>query len=375
MSKTAYKNTQQVGYGKEPVWDFDIDSPNFSEELTIKFPQFFNWYSMTKGAKEAKKYLLDYFITKGINDSELITFVQSYPDKAFHRTVPWLARIVSKAKTPVPDWFVEKIDTHIENLKEEKRQADLEKQNQTKQVATTKPLIRFGYICEMLEVLSKYVLAFGDGKNKDIYFNSVQYLQSFEFTGEETEIVLTSIQRQLSEYKFSLEDPEIDEAYSFMSVPKRKRVVEFLIGEIKSVENLLKNSSNRKTVSKRKRKVVPAKVVRKLKFKRECEELKIKSESPVSLVGAKTAVLYNTKTKQMQIYVADPNGLTVKGTTMVNFDTKHSSGRVVRKPEEFLSNIKELSKTQILSEFNKLTTKEKPLTGRVNMDTLILKVF
>ena len=71
--------------------------------------------------------------------------------------------------------------------------------------------------------------------------------------------------------------------------------------------------------------------------------------------------VYNTKTKILGIYISK-EGLSIKGTTLTNFDPELSIGK----------RIKHLPTTKHKSFIEKQSTKPHYLTGRLNHDTILL---
>jgi len=67
------------------------------------------------------------------------------------------------------------------------------------------------------------------------------------------------------------------------------------------------------------------------------------------------------------------SGLSVKGTTIRDYDEKNSFSMKIRKPEEILPIIVSKTDKQIANALKKLTTKKTSANGRVNDNTLILK--
>lgn len=69
------------------------------------------------------------------------------------------------------------------------------------------------------------------------------------------------------------------------------------------------------------------------------------------------------------------SGFEVKGTSIKNIDVEQSKSVRLRKPELFLPIV--LSKTvkQISNEWGKLTTKSSVPNGRINKDTILLRVM
>ena len=114
-----------------------------------------------------------------------------------------------------------------------------------------------------------------------------------------------------------------------------------------------------------------------LKHKDEDVVLGIKSVNPTNIVGASAVVIYNTKNRHIDIYVAKQDQqLSIKGTKIENFDEKASQGKIVRKPENALQmwvKATTIKRLEILRD----SIKGKPweLTGKINSNHIILKVL
>jgi hypothetical protein len=67
--------------------------------------------------------------------------------------------------------------------------------------------------------------------------------------------------------------------------------------------------------------------------------------------------------------------LSVAGTTIQNFDPDLSAAKKLRKPEEALKAMLACTKPQLKKFLSTLTTTEAKLTGRINEDTILLKVL
>jgi hypothetical protein len=98
--------------------------------------------------------------------------------------------------------------------------------------------------------------------------------------------------------------------------------------------------------------------------------------SPEKMVGADQLYLFNTKTRQMKYLVSDRrNGFEVKGSTIIGFDVKNSFKKMLRKPEDYIATLAKATKSKALKELRSLKTKESETDGRINRDTIILKVL
>ena len=183
-----------------------------------------------------------------------------------------------------------------------------------------------------------------------------------------------SVQEELREL---VEDKTEDlvEGYSHMTPRKQKAFYKFICDLISDTEKfLLSKKATRKT---RVKKPTPAlKQVSKVLYLPSSSEYKIASVSPEKMVGADQLYLFNTKTRQMKYLVSDRrNGFEVKGSTIIGFDVKNSFKKMLRKPEDYIATLAKATKSKALKELRSLKTKESETDGRINRDTIILKVL
>jgi hypothetical protein len=112
-----------------------------------------------------------------------------------------------------------------------------------------------------------------------------------------------------------------------------------------------------------------------MKYKKEDTEYAVKSVSPTGIINAQELWIFNTKYRKLQVYRAnDPKGLSVKGTSIVGYDTENSGSKTMRKPEQ-VSTLATLTKRPLNQAFKSLTTTEAKVNGRINEECILLKVF
>ena len=77
------------------------------------------------------------------------------------------------------------------------------------------------------------------------------------------------------------------------------------------------------------------KLVSKVKYAKDNTQYKVASIDPVSIIGATELYVFNVKTRKLGRYVADSHmaTLSIKGTTVIGFDTQVSTQKTLRKPE------------------------------------------
>lgn len=170
-------------------------------------------------------------------------------------------------------------------------------------------------------------------------------------------------------------DEQLREAYKHNSRKNVKKLIEFYDSILAACEQI---AAEAKVMKKpRATKVKPAEqIVAKLKFLIKDDKLGIVSVPPAGIIGAQSVVVYNAKTRKIGYYVSKTSaGLSVKGTSLIDF-TEKSTQKTLRKPPEQIKEFKEQNtQKRVETWFKNIKTTETVLNGRFNEDTVILKVF
>jgi hypothetical protein len=126
------------------------------------------------------------------------------------------------------------------------------------------------------------------------------------------------------------------------------------------------------------------KLVAKVKYLKVDEKYKLTSINPVDVVGANELWVFNVKTRKLGKYVAanidpkgigrDGSGLSVKGASIVGYDENLSIQKTLRKPEEQLKEFKAAGKVALRKFLDDIKTTDTKLNGRINLDTVLLKI-
>jgi hypothetical protein len=114
-----------------------------------------------------------------------------------------------------------------------------------------------------------------------------------------------------------------------------------------------------------------------LTYKAEDNELGIKSLQPNAVIGAKAVVLYNTKNKHCELYLAETDKtISLKGSYLLNWDTAISYRKTLRKPQSELINWSQagnLRRLQVL--LDNTSGQSKPVKGKFNQNIVIIKAI
>lgn len=352
------------------------DEPTFGDPKTeIGIARSLSWYSGQFGPKESKKYTLEY-VRNNKYSKEIVSKLTSVDEELF-KNIGFVCRMVSRGAqlgfdkinylderideivNYSPDSFVSSITSSAPQPTKPERSI----QDRVYDQATH-------YINEIEGHVDSYI------KTRKSDFKCYDMLKSFSVKP----IYINQIKEHYASFIAELQeavkgkDEQLVEAYSHWSKKELKAFLEFMIGIISDCENY---AGNAKTVRKpRKKKVVPLeKKVSSVKYQKESVEYKIVSISPTEILGATQLWVFNTKYKQLGLYKAeDDAGFGIKGTTITGFDENLSMQKTLRKPLETLESFKKAKKIELKKFLSTLSTKESKLNGRINSDTVVLKV-
>lgn len=174
-------------------------------------------------------------------------------------------------------------------------------------------------------------------------------------------------------------DAQLVQGYAFLSKQQVKNVIKFIELVLNDLNSYI---SVKKTArAPRARKAIPVeKQVSKLKylkvFKDPATKLDLVSISPVKLHGASEAWVYDTAKRKIHHYVADEYSktFTIKGSTLLGFDSAKSEIKTLRKPAEQLKEIMG-GRPAARKFFNEIRAVSVSPTGRFNAGMVILKAF
>ena len=170
-------------------------------------------------------------------------------------------------------------------------------------------------------------------------------------------------------------DEDLSDAYAYMKTADYKRYDAFYtrlfegIAQYGQVKKATKKAAVRKPPQKEK-------LVAKLKYLKNDTTLKLVSVNPVDIIGAQELWVYNVKTRKIGKYIAEEMGgaLGIKGTAITGFSESKSVQKTLRKPEVQLKDFLAAGKIQLRKYLDEIKATEIKLNGRINVDTILLKV-
>lgn len=159
---------------------------------------------------------------------------------------------------------------------------------------------------------------------------------------------------------------------------------------IKAHDNIFKacdymiDMANANRKARKKKPISKDKLVAKLQYCKQDTKYNLTSIDPKEIITAEQLWVFNAKTRKLGMYVTsvlDPRGLnregtglSVKGTSMQRFDPEKSVQKTLRKPEAQLAEFLQCGPVKAKTFFSEIKSMEIALTGRINVDTILLKV-
>jgi len=351
--------------GGEPTWE-DLQFLNESE-LLVREMAALNWYNYFFDAKDARKFIVEFMETVNMPRVTVVMF-NRLPDSQINSTTAALARMYVMGWEDIERR--KKVEARIMELcrKGANLVAEDKKQAAVKAVVPQKLPVNelINDIEQMIDNEAESLTGFYEWlKNKSAKPTDVRGVMEY-YAGWFAELAEASERNA---------DPQLKEAYAYLTKKQLKERVDLFSGIIADCESYLSNS--RKSVVRKPRKTKPKtadKLVGKLKFQKEHTELKIVSVDPTKIIGARELWVFNTKYNVLAHYVSD-QGLSVKGTTLQGFNEEGSQQKKLRKPADTLPLITGSTAKAAERAFENLKTKEASTNGRINEFTVILRAI
>lgn len=362
--------------GGEPLFATQPDADRRAGALARAF----NWYSRYYDRKMAKEMFANY--ANYIGNPELSKQLGRVDEKEVMTTLGWLARLSMRGLI-LSDAEQTTLDNEVKRLTE-----TLAKPQEVKQ--EEKPTANRPNVQEIMKDRAREAAGEFEGLLDDHFLGEIKLVPAGRVVSVLSEknilpqhiSMLTEVwQKKIKEFQEVIDgkDSQLNEAYSHLTKTQLKNIVKFCEAIIADLNGYASVKKAAKTP--RRRKAVPVeKIVAKLKFLKKFEDatqnLKLESISPTKLHGASEAWVYDSAKRKLHHYVADDYSktFTVKGNTLLGFDSTKSEVKTLRKPAE---QIKEImgSKPAARKFFDSIKAVAVAPNGRFNEHMVILKAF
>lgn len=359
-------------YGDEPLFVVQPDP----DQRRVTLMRSFTWYNRFYGKKDAKELMAQYLdLNSRPADAKIMRKIH---ENEFLMTLCWLARMRLRGL---------ELDAHEElTLANEisrllkivhapevvKVEVEVSTRPNIQDILREKAKDAAG---ELEAVFDEFVT---DGKTKA---KTMDLVSKFNVMPQHISLITEIWKRKQTEFADLQEgkDKQLIEGYSHLTKIQVRNIVKFIEQVLTDLNAYI--SVKKASKAPRQRKAVPVeKIVAKLKylktFKDTASKLDLVSISPVKLHGASEAWVYDTAKRKLHHYIADEysKSFTVKGSTLLGFDTGKSEVKTLRKPAEQLKEIMG-SKPAARKYFTEIKAVATTPNGRFNEAMILLKAF
>lgn len=360
--------------GSEPEWKAQPSDDMRKTALTRAFV----WYNYFYSKKEAKECIVDW-LARADRTGEAKHYGR-VPDSAVSMTIGWVCRSAVRG-LELTESELGRVNQHIaDNI------ASLQAVKRVVETAAepevARPTIQDRLRERVSEAAGELEGMFDEfvtsGAKLTASVKPLSLLRSMNVAPQMVSAVKEIWNRRIDEFNEVLagQDAQLAEGYGHLGKVQIRNAVKFaelVIADCDSYVQIKK--ADRKPRAKKA--VSPEKVSARFKFLREFDELKIKSEPAARLVNASEAWLYDTKKRKLVHVVADQHmgTFTVKGSSIVGYDTVISMQKTLRKPAEQIRSLLAGGKPAARKYFKDIRATEVKFNGRGNENMLILKVW
>ncbi len=355
--------------GDEPVW---VRGNTYGQVDAMRA---FNWYNYLYGADKAQEFIV-YWLNSKPKRRDLAKKFKSQKKLDISSTYGWLARMITMGY-PASYREMKKLAKAIREA-EASIVADTEPKIKTPEQVVQKPTIQDFLREKTAETLGELEGRFDDFvADTNVKANAFALLKERNTPQAQVGKIVDFANKRIAEFTEvqNTDDKELKEAYSNFGKVKIKAVIKFFESVVADCQSYVTTKKAVKKPRKAKAKSVE-KIVSKVKYMKADTALQVTSVNPAQMVGATEVWVFNTKTRKLGKYIADATlgPIGVKGTSLTGFDEAKSVAKTLRKPAEQLKALLTAGKIQIRKFMDGINAVEVKLTGRLNEDTLIVKV-
>ena len=365
--KTAEKSTGKVGikvltsmnlgfYGPEPIYDRKMTDKEFSDAVS--------WYNYNIDDKDGTQFVAQYLVSQNRDDEAAL--VKKYGTKYFPSSMGRIARILLTGGTP-PDYamvnFEQALKDGLNHLQASQKDAPVT-------IYKDEPRVNERNVALVETIQEAYEALSRKFEVKEFLADQPAYL--IEKIGDWFKTDLDELMT------WSPDDDISEKQLGKMKVYLTNLVVDIysLIGKdpFAAPEVVIKVKKPRKP---RKKKVIPPeKQVAKVKIAMEYPDLGLKGIEPKDMIGKQGVWIYDTRySKLTHLAAASETGLTVKGSTIINFDEETSeSKRVGRKAKDVTNEVVNGGKVALRHVFDNIKSQNIKFTGRLSANNIILRI-
>lgn len=343
--------TRRPGYNLEPDWKGEV--------TRINIIQAYNWYNENKGDKDAAAYLK---VEQSIAKNYLV--------------LAWSKRMAERGCV-FPAESMEYLDKLEDSLRKEVAEV------KAARAAANVAKVNAPSIQELIEQKAKRFISELDGAVDDYGldgdhsdFNAYEWMTENGVKSAHAGYIADYFRERSKELLLALggKDKDLVEAYAVLGKARLMNLTKVIAGIVQDAEKITVNQKNVRKPRKKKS-VSVEKIVSKLPFKQEDTEFKVNSVNPVKIIEAQQLWVFNVKTRKLGVYFAENGGgLGVKGSSIVNYNPVTSISKTLRKPKDILNTVVTGGKITLRKVMDNVNAKPQKLNGRINKDTVLLRI-
>lgn len=362
--------------GGEPLWAADAASWP-SEAFDSQLRRSFYYYNYYYTVKSSRKHLTEWVSKCGLFSKDEFKAYNKISDKHVPMTACSLI-MAHNVGMPLKERHIEFLTNTVRDLIA-KHSDDIQEVS-TEEVTVSEPSVKVSIQDRLAEKTSENI---GDIEG---HFDTILKNQKTDFKPYDFLVARNVPQAQLAKYErvFSARkeellaaqskaDSQLVEAYKHYKAADYKRILTWLDALLASIEQY---RNIKKATKKTRTKKAPSKqkLISKLKYAVEDKTLKVVSINPMDIIGSTELWVFNMKTRKIGKYVAaEFKTLSIKGSSIENYDEDKSLCKTVRKPEEKLKEFAKAGKVQLRKFLSEIRAVETKMNGRINADILLLK--
>jgi hypothetical protein len=365
--------------GPEPMFAVQPDP----DRRRVALMRSFTWYGRFYGKKDAKEFLAQYLDLR--NRPQEAKIMRKIDERECINTLAWLARMELRG-LELSETESDTLQNEIKRLLETINKPEIIEQSATgapdtparpniQEILKDKAREAGG---ELEGLFDEYITSGAGSKHT---LRPIDEVAKKNVMPQHISLLTDVWKKKLNEIEEVLKgtDSQLVQGYQHLTKTQLKNIVKFIELVINDLNSYI--SVKKAAKAPRARKAVPVeKQVAKLKylktFKDTASKLDLVSISPIKLHGASEAWVYDTAKRKLHHYIADDYSktFTVKGSTLLGFDTVQSEVKTLRKPSE---QIKEVmgSKPAARKYFKDIKAVSTTPNGRFNDQMIILKAF
>ena len=360
-------------YGDELMFDGQPSAELRQRELARRC----NWYNYTQDKKTAKKWLIEWLELN--KHKALAKDFTKIKDSWTPISSGWYARmsligleLTEHEKEHMVNACKEAIVNHQKSASDDEEAAkDKPNRPNIQEIMIAKA---HEAAAEIDAIWDKYCE--GEMRASEKPDSIQQVLANYNILAQHVSLVKDMWIKQQNELKDAVADVDADlsEGYGWATKTQQKNMINYCAAIIAELD-AYHQSKKAKVGTRKKKPQPPEKIVRKLKHMRNYEEFKLETVEPTKILKSSELWVYNTKNRKLQYYVADDYAkvFMVKGTSILGFDTNKSSQKTLRKPEDFLKQLRMAGKPDSRKLFDDLKTTATSVNGRFNENLIIIK--